>query len=139
MAKLPWLIAIALAGCASNTDAPSGTYAITLSGQTCNENPEQTITFANSVITVGFGTAYSVPTATSTNVETSSAGISFDIQFSATDVATGDTANGTENYMLTYDGTTLSGTLDGMYNGMRGGVAFGCASLLGVDGTRAAK
>ena len=135
MAKLPWLIA--LAACTSSPAAPSGTFALSLSGQTCNENTEQTITFANNAITVGYGSAYSQPTATATNVENSSAGISFDIQFSATDPA-GDTANGNENYMLTYDGTTLSGSLDGMYSGIRGGTPFSCSSLLGVDGTRAA-
>jgi len=137
MAKLPWLIAIAFTGCASNAPGPSGTYELVVSGQSCNTNVERSVTISGSTVTIDYSPTYSNPTVTATDVEIDGATMSFLARFADTDPATSDTANGNEHFTLTAEGTTVSGSLDAMYNGRTGGAPFDCSALLGVDGTQA--
>jgi hypothetical protein len=127
MAKL-WLVICAAGlttGC--TTAAPGiadGTYALSISGDTCKQSSWTAITFANDML-VGQPSAVIDGTT-----------VTFDSNSSYRNTDSGDWNEAQEHFVLSVGEYTLSGTLDASYAGMFYQQMWSCMPTLTVTGTR---
>ena len=109
-------------GC--TTKIPDGTYALAMTGDSCQPMNTTSVTFENDTV-VGDSAAV-----------IDGSNVTFDAMYSYRNSDSGDFTDWHEHFELTVGATTLTGTLTASYDGMFYTHTWSCMPTLAVTGTR---